>query len=123
MHFTLRFTPFGCSSNRIQPIEKSPDGEGLDVRPITVLAGCRAASARHRMNSKFWIVHTLTGCPVFYNTLYLLFETESGILAPKIHAPPFPVKMFPLVLPERNAELHAFRPFQYLDNNLIYTFF
>ncbi|MEY8492646.1 ABC transporter permease [Lachnospiraceae bacterium 29-91] len=43
MHFTLLFTPFGCSSNRIQPIEKSPDGEGLDACPITELAGRRAA--------------------------------------------------------------------------------
>jgi hypothetical protein len=40
----------GAHSNGIQPIEKSPEGEGLDARPITELAGCRAASARHRVN-------------------------------------------------------------------------
>ena len=48
----LLFTPSpGTHSNGIQPIEKSPLGEGLDARPITELAGCRAASARHRVNS------------------------------------------------------------------------
>ncbi len=47
----LLFTPWpGAHSNGIQPIEKSPPGEGLDARPITELAGCRAASARHRVN-------------------------------------------------------------------------
>ncbi len=47
----LLFTPFGCSSNSIQPIEKSPDGEGLDARPITELAGRRTAGARPRVNN------------------------------------------------------------------------
>ena len=50
--YRLLFTPWpGAHSNGIQPIEKSPAGEGLDARPITELAGCRAASARHRVNS------------------------------------------------------------------------
>ncbi len=40
----LLFTPWpGAHSNGIQPIEKSPLGEGLDARPITELAGRRAA--------------------------------------------------------------------------------
>ncbi len=53
--WSLLFTPSpGVHSNGIQPIEKSPLGEGLDARPITELAGCRAASARHRVNCNQW---------------------------------------------------------------------
>ena len=44
---TLLFTPWpGAHSNGIQPIEKSPAGEGLDARPITELAGCLAAGCK-----------------------------------------------------------------------------
>ena len=49
----------GAHSNGIQSIEKSPAGEGLDARPITELAGCRAASARHRVNSNYYITKDL----------------------------------------------------------------
>ena len=56
----LLVTPLpGAHSNGIQPIEKSPAGEGLDARPITELAGCRAASARHRVNSNYYITKDL----------------------------------------------------------------
>ena len=48
----LLFTPWpGAHSNGIRLIVKSPNGEEPDARSITVLAGCRAASARHRMDS------------------------------------------------------------------------